>query len=412
MRKSRVFIVIAALLVTLLMVVGCDVSPVSPTNNNELVKASVAVSGSRDLQVVGGDGTVSSYKIAMIPEWSESDLSDPIVGRKGSRADDGVVTFVDVAYTNDNGNIEIDLGYVSQGKWSIYINAYNSSNVLIYSGNVTTYLNSSNSDIVIYMSRASEESQKGYLGFYIQVNQLKASSTDYMKKYGLKYDVLTVDGNSVLPKDANRYLVVTSISDDKNTKDKYAIYGLWDSTVSFVPDDYCVTVSLVINPKTENEEVIGGITKLVSIYPCDPEDHHSWVMIHGEVSPSDFIQVGIDLPAPDITASLSSSVSDGVYTFTCEDTFDNISGYVRSFRWFIDGELIEGTGDSTKWTISSIGVNSTAQNISSMSCSFKKLGDREIRCEVVYVPENIADIDNKPLHFVGGDTAYVQVLSV
>ena len=40
------------------------------------------------------------------------------------------------------------------------------------------------------------------------------------------------------------------------------------------------------------------------------------------------------------------------------------------------------------------------------------MGDREIRCEVVYVPENIADIDNKPLHFVGGDTAYVQVLSV
>ena len=41
----------------------------------------------------------------------------------------------DVSYSKENGNVAIDLGYISQGKWSIYINAYNKENALIYSGN-------------------------------------------------------------------------------------------------------------------------------------------------------------------------------------------------------------------------------------------------------------------------------------
>ena len=397
-----------ALMMTLLLVVGCDVSPVA---NNNLIKASVNISDSRDLQVVGGDGNITYYKIAMIPEWSETSIDEKIVGKKGSRDENGNITsWEDVSYSKENGNVAIDLGYISQGKWSIYINAYNKADDLIYVGNTMVYLNSNQTDVVVLLRRTGLDSDVGRLGFNITLNRLNLT------------DSYTSDENGIVDESGNVYRLKYEVLGGKEPIQgyiplasmfgAYSVFGDFKNPVHLIPGDYTVVVSLVKKDSEGKETIIGGITRLVSVFPSKTDNYDDWTKLVGEVTPSDFIQVGIDSPAPDITASLSSSVSDGVYTFTCKDTFNNISGYVRSFRWFIDGELIEGTGDSTKWTISSIGVDSTAQNISSMSCSFKKLGDREIRCEVVYVPENIADIDNKPLHFVGGDTAYVQVLSV
>lgn len=407
MKKNRLFIFITALLLTLLMVVGCDVSP-APMNNG-LVRASISVSNSRDLQVVGGDGNIDYYKIAMIPEWSTSNLSESIVGKKGNRDESGVVTeWIDVTPLEEHGNLFIDLGYVSQGKWTIYLNGYNKDGVLIYTGNTSTYLKKDNSNIVIFLNRYSDAQKNGHIGFFIVVNQLKILESDHKSSYGLKYDVRSLDGNTVLNEDVNKYLEVSSFVENKVN------YGLWDDKVSFIPDDYYVTVSLVINPKTENERVIGGITRLVSIYPGITSDTHTWTMIRGEVAPSDFLQVGIDFPVPEITTIMDASEQGGVYTFTCTDTYNNTDKFNRYYRWFIDGELVKDNSDYSKWSVASISSSTLEPNKSTMTCSFNKkgLGEREIRCEVVYVPIDIDGVDEKPLHFVGGSTSYVQVLSV
>ena len=49
MKKTRLFIFITALLLTLLMVVGCDVSPASENADNDLVMASISIASSRSL---------------------------------------------------------------------------------------------------------------------------------------------------------------------------------------------------------------------------------------------------------------------------------------------------------------------------------------------------------------------------
>lgn len=403
MKKTRLFIFITALLITLLMVVGCDVSPVSI--NDRLVRASIAVSNSRDLQVVGGDSTISSYKIAMIPEWESSSTSDPIVGKKGSRTNGVVDGWEAVSYSIENENISIDLGYVSQGKWSIYLNAYNSAGNLIYSGTTTSYLNKNSTDVVIVMKRATSDKTKGYLYFFISLNRLNLSDTNQNivdgvisennNIYRMGYEIIDSNGVS-----ESGYIPLNAINDT------HAIFGDDETPIALDSGEYTVIVSLLKKDNNGVESVIGGITKLASIYPGNKEDRFSWILVRGDVTPSDFIQVGIDFPAPEVTAEVIYSETDDVYT--CEDTFNKISGYDRFFRWFIDGELIEESVSYTKWTVRDITTNG---NKSTMSCSFSKLGEREVRCEVVYIPNGISGIDSDPLHFVGGDSYYVQVLS-
>lgn len=406
MKKTRFFIFITALLITLLTVVGCDVSPVTP--NSELVRASIAVSSSRDLQVVGGDGTIKKYKIAMIPEWSDPS----IIGMRGSRNSEGVVEgFKDVSYSKNSGNISIDLGYVSQGKWSIYLNAYNSSGDLIFAGNTTAYLNKNSNNVVIIMQRVTNDI--GYLYFNISLNRLNLTDTDENivnnsiseanNAYRMGYKIVGSNGESV----RSGYIPLKSVNES------HAVFGDDTNPIQLPCGEYSVVVSLLKKDSSGIESVIGGITKLATIYPGKNEsedDVYSWILIWGEVAPSDFIQVGLDFPAPEINASISSSVENGVYTFTCNDlNEEEITEYDCYFRWFIDGELVEENKPYSKWNVGEI---VTISKESSMTCSFKKLGDREVRCEVVYVPKSVATIDSNPLKFVGGASSFVQVLTI
>lgn len=404
MKKTRLFIFITALLLILLMVVGCDVSPASM--NNDLVKANISVSNSRDLQVVGGDSTITSYKIAMIPEWEATSTSDPIVGKKGSRTNGVVDGWENISHTEENGNLSFYLGYVSQGKWSIYINAYNKDNILIYSGSVTTYINATSNNIVIFLKREGSISGVGRLGFNISLNRLNLTD-DFIKDenglidesgnvFRLRYEIIDVNNDSV----KEGYIPLAS------KLGPHFVFGDFVTPIILTPNDYTIIVSLVKKDINGIESKIGGITRLVSILPSETDDYDSWTKLMGEVTPSDFIQVGIDFPAPEITAEVTYSETNGVYT--CEDTFNKIAGYDRYYRWFIDGELIEENTAYTKWTVGSITTNG---NTSTMNCSFSRLGEREIRCEVVYIPNGISGIDSDPLHFVGGNSYYVQVLS-
>ena len=69
-----------------------------------------------------------------------------------------------------------------------------------------------------------------------------------------------------------------------------------------------------------------------------------------------------------------------------------------AYYWFIDGELITKASTGGKWTVTNIADNG---NTSSMSCIFNSYGKREIKCEIVYIP-NVSQGD-KLIRYVGGD---------
>ena len=113
MKKTRFFIFITALLITLLTVVGCDVSPVS-TRTDNLVLASISVREARALVSNGEDNALSEVKhfsCKLEHRWSIDGTTDTyteeIYGDKEivyeNIAEDGV------------------LGWVTPGKWKVTV---------------------------------------------------------------------------------------------------------------------------------------------------------------------------------------------------------------------------------------------------------------------------------------------------
>ena len=110
-----------------------------------------------------------------------------------------------------------------------------------------------------------------------------------------------------------------------------------------------------------------------------------------------------------ISASVSDDVSSQLkgneIVFTCTDSTDQIDNYTKAYYWFIDGELITKASTGGKWTVTNIADNG---NTSSMSCIFNSYGKREIKCEIVYIP-NVSQGD-KLIRYVGGDSTFVEII--
>ena len=138
MKKTRFFIFITALLITLLTVVGCDVSPVTP--NSELVRASVSLGGNKEKGIVILDyaADVSEYRIALVPEWGKLENGTKPYGGFGEIDENGRI--VGSYIERDPSEVSsIDLGYVTPGQWTIYVEAFNSSGTMLEKGSATQF---------------------------------------------------------------------------------------------------------------------------------------------------------------------------------------------------------------------------------------------------------------------------------
>ena len=105
--------------------------------------------------------------------------------------------------------------------------------------------------------------------------------------------------------------------------------------------------------------------------------------------------------------SVITRASDEAREFKCTyNSNANLEVFNRVYYWFVDGEMITGSGSyiGGKCTVK---MGGDVDNKSSIECSFSSYGRREIRCEVVYIPKVVTDVS---LRKVGSGTTEVQII--
>ena len=401
MKKTRFFIFITALLITLLTVVGCDVSPVSDSiaSSNPCVELKLSIEGpnSREIKIDSSNVIIKNYRIALIPEWDVLENGTPAYGQIGSRSVGGVVSYGETTYSSID---QISLGYVTPGKWTVYVAAFNNDNNVVLDGYTSTYVNSSDNTVSVCLSpNVTTVSEPGTLNFYIFVPKLSESHLDY---YGVNYTVFDSKNSIVSSGD---------ITGNALPLNPTQIWYCNSKIISIPAGEYIIRISLY--DKNDNSS-IGGITKKLSIVSG------STTTVGGSLSPSEFVDANLEYKLPVINADvddikLAQQVKDSVILFKCSDkTNPSLDGYTVTYRWFIDGELITNvTTDEDyngKWRITAKSDNDINRE-SSISCVFNSYGKHEIRCEVVYIPSVTEGVDNSTLRrLVGGDSTFVEII--
>ena len=399
MKKSRVFIFILALIYTLLIAVACDSAPSileSTTDNNGCVPAylNVMSADSRGINVTGLDTAITYYRVALIPEWSTLDSGAPIYGQIGTRTAEGGVEYGEKTFASQSS---IELGYVTPGKWTVYVSAYNKDNKMIMEGFSSSFINYSSSNINISLLPAT----RGKMGMFnvphIYIQQLSA---DHDERYRLRY-ILSQNGVEKYSGDLSVEIISGICS--------YSTYRKIDGQklidVSVYPGQYILTLSL---EEKDNEGVfnsIGGITKVINIAPGQT------TFVDGTLQPSEFKSVGIDFTIPRVSVSMSDVGSkqekDNSIIFQCTDNSKvDLNVFNRVFYWFVDGEMITGT-DSYINGKCTAKIGGEADDSSSLECKFSSYGRREIRCEVVYIPKATTDVS---LRYVGSGMKEVEII--
>ena len=372
MKKSRVFIFILALMFTLLMAVACDSAP-TPDN---LVPASVSLDGEgRGLVIAGGDGTVTQYNIALIPEWDNGTYGEEICGMIGSRNENGDVTY-GASYDSTLSNI--NLGYISMGNWTVYVQALNKNEKIIYEGNTTTYFSYSSTNVVVLLLPA-KNGERVTLGYDIRLPQLCETFEKHKEHFKILLSVKDISSSSFVYEEME---ITPSTPDSSSVGVPNLSYcsGVEDKdAIKLEQGTYLVTVILKEreNANSDTFKVIGGISRTIKIVPGEK------ARIEGYVTPSDFISPDLEIPAPTINASMTGPVgsqkNNTPLTFECTDVNGNPGEYKRTFHWFIEGEEIT---DSSKVSTD----NATGK--STLTYSFTEYGRWDVTCKIVYSPSS------------------------
>ena len=384
MKKTRFFIYITALLITLLIVVGCDVSPASV--NNGLVRASINIGNNltKDLIITNAESCrATKYRIALIPQWDKLENGSPIYGQIGSVENGKIKTGMETAIDSSS----IDLGYITPGKWTVYVEALNKNDKVVMSGSCTTFFTIEEIDVFIILQPVSEGN--GQLDLVVNVQKLSVNNHEinYKLYYSLEGNqtgayTKIIDGKNVTEFEMNF---------DEELDSLEHLYRTYGAKVS-VPQDYYIIKFILkeYNEKTKEWDVVGGITRSITVVADDTS------YIFGDVMPSEFIPVEVDVAAPSIQTSLSTSFNgskvkkDTTFSFTCKDESANTKDYNREFIWYVNGDKVLET------------TSETTESVFSNKSYFSEYGNYEVRCEVVYYTDNIS--------FIGGSAVKFQII--
>ena len=404
MKKSRVFIYILALMSTLLMAVACDSAPSileSTADNNGCVPAylNVMSADSRGIEVTGLDTAITYYRVALIPEWSTLDSGAPIYGQIGTRTAEGGVEYGEKTFASQSS---IELGYVTPGKWTVYVSAYNKDKKMIMEGFSSSFINYSSSNINISLLPATRGEMGSFCVPYIFMQKL---SNDHAVRYRVRYVL-------------SRNNEVKYSGDLLSSAEKGGIYSYYTyqekdgelvaASLPVFSGQYILTISLEEKDKEGTFNSIGGITKVINIAPGQT------TFVDGTLQPSEFKSVGIDFTIPRVSVSMSDvdikQERGNPIIIQCTDNSKvDLNVFNRVFYWFVDGEMITRTDNYNyidgKCTVTKIGSNGS--NVSSLECKFSSYGRREIRCEVVYIPKVVTDVS---LRKVGSGMTEVEII--
>lgn len=377
MKKTRLFIFITALLITLLMVVGCDVSPVLTNSIPEgCVEASVMVSSSRDLEFyVNGRDTpldgiseiskVVHFYYTLEPLWT---VDDPLEKPYGE------VTVWDSQPLPDDGK----LGWVTPGRWKVSIYGLNSQGVIAFFGEQTVYFSSKNDSAVVYIQAYGNKSSLS-----IELEQPMYSKNEY--EYSYVYSLSDCSG-AVVSEDMLSYSAINNTTDNRLENGSYAA-----SLTDINPGSYSLTIRIYRNENNDGSltlsaikqgTMVGGITK--GLFFCDGLS----LLMKGSIEPSDYTLGNIEVTGLCLAGAVSVKEGElkigSQIVFSLDDQTDtDKTKYSISYQWYVNGNIITGETGTT------------------LSRSFNTYGPKEVACVMVY--KNLAD-GNKVYNLTVKDT--------
>ncbi|MCI7606824.1 MAG: hypothetical protein MSS69_08725 [Spirochaetales bacterium] len=362
MRKSRVFIFIAAVLITLLMSVACDNTPVLD-NSNDLVLASISVTGSRSLVSSGAKDELSEivqYACVLKHLWT--------IDSEDYSASEEVYGDEEKYYENIGSDGVI--GWVTPGFWSVTVYGYNSAHMPIFVGTTEVYFSPTNSKATVFMTPINGT---GSVSFSITQPML----SDNIYEYNYIYRLYDITGNTMVisDEDGNSKKAEGVIKLDSND----GITGTYSASLSNIPYGmyslavYCyrnnTTIQLDSVSTIENGSLIGGEYKKLFLYQSFMSE-----TITGTLDFSDFVESDINISLLTINGSLSvtsgalSKETDITFSLTDETTSDaDKENYNITYDWYVNGIRTSDTSTAI----------STTQN-------FGTYGPKEIACVVTY----------------------------
>ena len=386
MKKN--FMAIASLLIAaMLLVVSC-----APEANVEgkvedgLVHASLmATAAGKALTVKYPENEKLSYTVTLAAGWNADNnyKMDEVVGAK--------------TITNADISKKIELGWISQGLWTVTVEGKRGSDVVV-TGSTTKYITKGNEGIVVFLKTDTTYSKTTAIDFDITVNELAATNSGY----DLKATIERADKATGTPEITDPSFTSTPVkgTNGKNNNTRKYI----SNNTTLTPGYYKVTVQLIKTTPAATgegqgtEEVIGGITRGVLV------TGESKITIKGSVSASDFAKGSLNVYTPEVeidsfTAVTDASESDNILGTDVDDSTNTYKGNVTlatfgdndsytitytvgshctptnqngvtfsdpTYTWTVDGET--PTEEKASITNNSITVNYTAPGHKNVTC--------------------------------------------
>lgn len=354
MKKTRLFIFITALLITLLMVVGCDVSPsINTSIPRGCVEVSLKVVDSRSLnaEMNFDSQTVVHWGYALKSQWNDQDFEEKIYGN--------------VSYSElpDNGY----LGWVTPGLWKVTVYALGEGGTPLYIGEELVYINDENNCISVYMKPYSYQDNNPKLLFNITNRDIVDIQTGYDTYY--IYTIKDINGNVVEVQNSEGFV--------------FSSNGTQKTITTLPAGYYNVFVGLYIGKKgltsiedvknDSNSEMIGG--EVLGVYlPAFSE-----ATITGVLEPSDFVKGQLDISLVIVSGSISHDYNtiDTEITFTLKDSTmadSEKNNYNIAYDWYVNGVKESDQTTETEFTY-----------------KFSTYGPKEVSCVVTYQHKELTE---------------------
>ena len=348
MKKNRIFIFIMALMMTLLLVVGCDFSPSFDSSIPEgCVNVRLEIADGRGLDVSSTvPNEITNWKYSLTPCWEYGDeaVSETPYGKR-----------------HMDELVDHCIGWVTPGLWKVevyglYIEAgYGTATV--YYGETEVYFNENNTTAVVYMKPYE---YKEMATVNIEITQRSLSETN--SEYYYCYTIEGVSGENAMKRSG----VLTKDSSS----------GTYKAGESYLKADYyTINIAIYRNKKGLTDinaiktgaELIGGET--VGVFVQDM----ATVTVGGTVDPSDFVKGIIDFSAVCVSGTITRSENlakdtDISFVVTDSSTCSDSSKYSVSFQWYVNGSLKQDSDSN------------------SFSFKFGTYGPKEVSCVIVYKP--------------------------
>lgn len=339
-----------ALMMTLLLVVGCDVSPVL---SKDLVNAKIDIESDKNFRSLNFEvnADVVRYEYVLIPLFEHPDGSDRIVGVVGN-VNNGVIS----------GWKELPedgaLGFVTQGKWKILIRALSDKNQELFVSEREVFFNNSNNTTTMMLQPSGDGNT-----LTISLDQQFLSENIYEYNYlyildGISDPSIHITGKLTLDEaNISEYSGNYSAKIQNLNAGYYSIRFLQykNSGATGPLDEYDIWYGIQI----------GGKGVFISLYGSQEKT------ISGVIDPSEFVEAFVDMNELNVVTSLSveqNSSDPRVCNFVLKDDTIVPEGYSVIYKWYVNSTEVSNANADPKV----------------FSFTFEKYGKKNVSCIAVY----------------------------